>query len=761
MLPSIFSENLFDDFFDNTFDKAFFGGNNPLYGKHAKNLMKTDVKETDSSYKLAIDLPGFQKDEVNVELKDGYGINSISGNYYKGFDRASNAIKVTGEDFDIADLVEDDAVLVTVADGEIQTISDCELIAGTVVDAFESSSNASRPGTPSAVEIDGTEYKFADAAEFDVEVMEYYSGTNATNLKDLTYNVYLDAYGYVIGIEEVEKVNNYVFITGIDMNGSNLGARTATANAIFLDGTMATIDINVTKSDFGRSEAALRLTGEGNPILNTWYTYTVNSSKVYTVTEVSNVNLGGAVPNGTTVKYAQYNDVNNTGDDKEIDSRNIYVAGNAGVGTTYSKVYGTDETVYLTVDVEQLNADNGNAYGIVKDVESVVTGIGNASLLVWDEDKAADEADKTIDPVNGQITTGRATKGVYALYNDKGDVIAAIVVGEDAGSSKNLVYVHSSSIYRESYNATTEQYTWTRKVISNGQEVLLTEVGDGVGELEGMLKHNWYQVKYNAEGNVIEVTPVATVLTDPYELITNFNDIDTAVTEEDTVLYYGTAPQVQSSDLKLVGKTLWLNDNPYSGFRVDENVNVALIQWNNNTEKTYFETGTSALKNIVNDLNERHDGNEHGYIVSAILEKGVATSIVIYDYNRNCDPYSDGDWEVVTSGKLAIQGLSFGGVGVGMEVTYQNKTGKIVNLDADDVTVVVKNAETGAQVYAGPATSCENVAGGAITTVANDGYGVMVFNFNTIPGNSGKYTVELTVKDGTDTYIGTATLATV
>ena len=42
MLPSIFGENLFDDFFDD-FDKEFFGKRNPLYGKHAKNLMKTDV----------------------------------------------------------------------------------------------------------------------------------------------------------------------------------------------------------------------------------------------------------------------------------------------------------------------------------------------------------------------------------------------------------------------------------------------------------------------------------------------------------------------------------------------------------------------------------------------------------------------------------------------------------------------------------------------------------------------------------------------
>ena len=72
MLPSIFGENLFDDFFDDAFDKRFFGEHNPLYGKHAKNLMKTDVRETENSYKVAIDLPGFKKDEVDVELRDGY-----------------------------------------------------------------------------------------------------------------------------------------------------------------------------------------------------------------------------------------------------------------------------------------------------------------------------------------------------------------------------------------------------------------------------------------------------------------------------------------------------------------------------------------------------------------------------------------------------------------------------------------------------------------------------------------------------------------
>ena len=76
MMPSIFGENLFDDMMDFSFDfpweKEFFGKRNPLYGKHAKNLMKTDVKETDNSYEVDIDLPGFKKDEISAKLENGY-----------------------------------------------------------------------------------------------------------------------------------------------------------------------------------------------------------------------------------------------------------------------------------------------------------------------------------------------------------------------------------------------------------------------------------------------------------------------------------------------------------------------------------------------------------------------------------------------------------------------------------------------------------------------------------------------------------------
>lgn len=70
MLPSIFGENLFDDFFGDPFG-MMPRGRDPLYGKHAKNLMRTDVRETEDTYELDVDLPGFKKDEVTLELKDG------------------------------------------------------------------------------------------------------------------------------------------------------------------------------------------------------------------------------------------------------------------------------------------------------------------------------------------------------------------------------------------------------------------------------------------------------------------------------------------------------------------------------------------------------------------------------------------------------------------------------------------------------------------------------------------------------------------
>ena len=84
MLPSIFGENLFDDLFRDDFSMfPAWSGRDPLYGKHAKHMMKTDVRETEDTYEVDMDLPGFKKDEINVDLKNGYLTVSAS----KGLDK--------------------------------------------------------------------------------------------------------------------------------------------------------------------------------------------------------------------------------------------------------------------------------------------------------------------------------------------------------------------------------------------------------------------------------------------------------------------------------------------------------------------------------------------------------------------------------------------------------------------------------------------------------------------------------------------------
>ncbi|MCM1025406.1 MAG: Hsp20/alpha crystallin family protein [Roseburia sp.] len=78
MMPSIFGENLFDEFFQDMFDFPMFDNRamqqaqKKLYGHHAENMMKTDVREQDGHYEVDIDLPGFRKEELSLELKDGY-----------------------------------------------------------------------------------------------------------------------------------------------------------------------------------------------------------------------------------------------------------------------------------------------------------------------------------------------------------------------------------------------------------------------------------------------------------------------------------------------------------------------------------------------------------------------------------------------------------------------------------------------------------------------------------------------------------------
>ena len=83
MMPSIFGENLFDDFMNDFAFPAFPDVDKALYGKHAKNLMKTDVKDTKDGYEVDIDLPGFKKDEIKIQLNNG----TLTVSAAKGLDK--------------------------------------------------------------------------------------------------------------------------------------------------------------------------------------------------------------------------------------------------------------------------------------------------------------------------------------------------------------------------------------------------------------------------------------------------------------------------------------------------------------------------------------------------------------------------------------------------------------------------------------------------------------------------------------------------
>ncbi len=77
LFPTVFGEDLMDDYM-NDWDELSreiereFPKKNPLYGRHAKDIMRTDVKQKDGKYMIDVDLPGFKKDEINLSLDNGY-----------------------------------------------------------------------------------------------------------------------------------------------------------------------------------------------------------------------------------------------------------------------------------------------------------------------------------------------------------------------------------------------------------------------------------------------------------------------------------------------------------------------------------------------------------------------------------------------------------------------------------------------------------------------------------------------------------------
>ena len=229
-------------------------------------------------------------------------------------------------------------------------------------------------------------------------------------------------------------------------------------------------------------------------------------------------------------------------------------------------------------------------------------------------------------------------------------------------------------------------------------------------------------------------------------------DIADAVDDEDVVLYYqGT---IDTEELTLSGRTLYMDTHNRAGFRVDGDVNIALIQQNNNRTTTSFETGVSALDAIVNDLNDRHDTHDkqHNYYVAAILERGVATSVIIVDESNRCDPYRPADYEDEGEGDLKLTSMGFTAGQITVAVTNESST-TLTNALGYELTV---RNEKGNLVFQGPATSISG-------SIANGQSGTIGFTYaGSTPTSAGDYSVTLRAMDSTGKVLasGSATLGT-
>ena len=596
---------------------------------------KYDVKIVIINTYLAIATEDYdtKNEEVDIEIYaiDNFG-TSKNPDFIKATDQEKDTATVKNDDINVENVKEDDKYLVTVAAGKVQTMVAPEIVADASIDSFKLHED---------VTVEGTTYEYAHTAKYDVEVLDDYS---KTNLKDTTYNVVLDPYGYLIGIEQNTEADQYVFLTGMEGNTSDLSTKNADANVIFLDGRMETVTVNVGKSKF--------LAGTQNgPHMNTWCTYSVDNAGVYTLKQVS-------TDVGDKIKVMQSAiDADDYSGEIKIDKKNVALT---GIGT--AKVYGNNDTIYLAVSTAPIKsatlaaADPTQPWAaVIDDVDSVTVGARNASLVAKDQ-VAGDGSNKEDTETTPGTPDGDgpvpSANEVYPLFKDNGYIIAAVVIGEDDGVSKTYAYVHTEDVKRESYNKADDEWTWTREAIVDGKITELKEVGGGtdLSDLEDMIQGRWYEVKFDADGNVKSATEVPFAGTagvaEAGQFIKEVLDVEKSVNDEDTVILQQ-AGMAGGANSKLTYKsgTLYTTENEDEalGFSVSPDVKVVLClsdgegtDWDD-CDDTY--TGYAGLERAIRNLDSNFVGE-----LNAVFDNGDAVVIILVDTtDAEDDGEDDGD----------------------------------------------------------------------------------------------------------------------
>ena len=512
----------------------------------------------------------------------------------------------------VADVTEDTYYLVNMswkdnADrGEVVTINDVEILEDSTVTKFSASDAGSGAGKVTKVTVGGEEYEANEKAFYDDEILNEY---DENLLTDRTYNVYLDPYSNFLGIDLFEGTNNYVFITGYDLDGSHIAVRTATAAAIFMDGTMDEIKVNV-KDTNDNIEDVLdddeKADGKGYFDLwtaegsggdnaeNNWYTYTVDENSTYT--------LKPAIRSTKSMEE----------DESLIRTDSLYVDGDvrnaAGNVINPARVYGEDETVYLTVDTGAVSRPAADDIGITE-VTGLYTGVQSVEIEI----DASDAHEMGGD--------------VFTVYDSDHYIIAAVVLGDAIGSNENLAYILSRVKSEELRDGV---YYWEFDAVMDGEIRTLTARSNYPNLRTQLNSHQYDVLELRFDGDyVVDVDIVEEdKIYDRDEATVGYPN-NTKIDDES--VYFVEGLKKDANVVSLSGNTLYITKGQRdTGLAIGRDARAVVIQVENGEEKkTEFSTVESAV-NYLADAVENTGAKEYEGDIFALLNSNATAAWVVF-----------------------------------------------------------------------------------------------------------------------------------
>ncbi len=499
---------------------------------------------------------------------------------------------------------EDDVILVQIADGVILNVIDPKTVEDAAISKF---------ATDDYVVTGGNQYDFAEKINRYNNVLNEY---NKEELEDKTYDIYVDQYGYAIGIKLHSGTDKYLFLAGYDKATSNLTLKTAEAQAIFMDGTMSKIEIDFNetnkKLDPDKKNSTVRLDDKGDANRNTWFKYTEDDG-VYTLT---------AVADQIVVAYGEGGNAK-----KSINCESARVA----EGSKYA--WGNDDSVYITVKTDDVDTDDcGTPYKVevgISKVDAVYTGVQDVDLVL-----NAKSPFKTSTAAPGDV--------IYALYDtDDKYIDAAIVLGEsNDDNSKAYAYAlkgaKSESFKDGNYywefdaavGGKVETLTVKTKytdVIDTIQKAIVDEDKTATYGIKGLLK-----LTYDKDGYVTKAVVVDNTASDIY----GSSDFNASKDINPDIFKAYEVKHNQPKDLVCTGRTLYTDVKNDVGLTLASGAPVVVVQIvedeDGDLDRSIEEYSTiSAALNALKDEGK----NFQGTIAADLNDKGTAEWIVISSSN--------------------------------------------------------------------------------------------------------------------------------